>query len=69
MAGRKVEAERLGFGFICAVITTMIGYHMHHSVFFAVCDFLFWPIVWFKWLICQEITWKIIKETFSFFFA
>jgi hypothetical protein len=49
--------------------TAMVGYHIHHSVFWAIVDFIFAPIAWIKWLICQEVTLRIIKETFGFFFA
>jgi hypothetical protein len=30
-------------------------------------DFIFWPIAWCKWLICQQVNLTIIKATFSFF--
>jgi hypothetical protein len=46
--------------------TAMIGYHMHSDWMWATFDFIFWPISWCKWLICQEINLTIIKETFSF---
>lgn len=47
--------------------TAMIGYQIHSSVFWAIMDFLFWPLAWCKWLICQEVNMSIIKETFNFF--
>jgi hypothetical protein len=46
--------------------TAMIGYHIHNSIFWAIIDFIFWPIVWIKWLILQEVNLTIIKETFNF---
>jgi hypothetical protein len=52
---------------IFQIPTAMIGYHMHGSIFWAIMDFIFWPIVWAKWLILQEVNLTIIKDTFSFF--
>ena len=54
--------------FIIAVLVAMIGYHIHGSGFWTLMDFLFWPLAIVKWLICQELTLTVIKETFSFFF-
>jgi len=60
----------LGFPYtIFAVCTAMIGYTIHNSVFWSIVDFFFAPIAWIKWLICHEVTLKIIKETFNWFFA
>ena len=53
---------------IFSVMTSMIGYHIHHSIFWAIVDFIFTPIAWIKWFICQEVTMTIIRDTFSFFF-
>ena len=53
---------------ILCLMTSMIGYHMHGSVFWAILDWIFMPLVWCKWLILQEINMTIIRETFSFFF-
>ena len=64
---------KINYGFgnlpytIIAVCTSMIGYNIHNSIFWAVVDFIFFPIVWIKWLICHEVTLSIIKDTFSFF--
>ena len=54
--------------FIIGIITAMIGYNIHNSLLWAFLDWMFWPLAWAKWLICQEVTLTIIKETFSFFF-
>lgn len=51
---------------LCALPTAMIGYQIHSSFFWGVVDFVFWPIVWIKWLILHEVSLSIIKETFSF---
>jgi hypothetical protein len=53
---------------IMATITSMIGYHIHQSLFWAIVDWCFFPLAWIKWLICEEVSMKIIRETFSFFF-
>jgi hypothetical protein len=54
--------------FICAIVTGIIGYHINDSLFWAVIDFLFWPFVWAKWLICQNVNMTIIRGALSFFF-
>lgn len=57
----------LFYTFLC-FLTAMIGHTIHHSIFWSVVDFIFAPIVWIKWLICHEVTWKIIQNTFTWFF-
>lgn len=47
--------------------TANIGMHIHHSVFWAVVDFVFAPLAWLKWFLCQEVTLSIIKESFAWF--
>jgi hypothetical protein len=37
-------------------------------VLFAICDWIFMPFVWIKWLVLQEVNVTIIRETFGFFF-
>jgi hypothetical protein len=54
--------------FFIALATGMIGYQIHHSGFWSVIDFLFYPIVWVKWLVFQEVNLTIIKSAFAFFF-
>ena len=51
------------------VLTAMIGYTIHGSMFWSIVDFFFTPLAWIKWLICQEVTLKVIKETFTWFFV
>ena len=53
---------------IPAVVTGMVGYHIHHSLFWAVMDFVVWPLALCKWLLCEQVTLSIVKETFAFFF-
>jgi hypothetical protein len=65
------ESFDISFGFahmIIGTFTSMVGYHIHHSIFFAVMDWIFFPLVWIKWFIYHEVTLNIIKETFAFFF-
>ena len=50
------------------VCTAMVGYSIHHSLFWSIVDFFFTPIAIIKWLICKELTLSIIEQTFSFFF-
>lgn len=47
--------------------TAMIGYQIHSSTFWAIMDFIFWPLAWVKWFIFHEVTLSIIKEAFSWF--
>lgn len=54
---------------IFCVITAMVGYTIHGSLFWSIADFFFAPIAWAKWLICREVTLSIIKNTFSWFFV
>ncbi len=53
---------------VFAICTGIIGKHIHGSIFWAIIDWLFAPIVWFKWLICEEVTLNIVKHSFDFFF-
>ncbi len=52
---------------IIAIATAIIGYHIHGSIFWAIVDWIFWPIAWLKWLICQEVNMTIIRGAFEFF--
>jgi hypothetical protein len=53
---------------IVCTATAMIGHTIHHSVFWSIVDFFFWPIAWIKWLVCHEVSMATIRQTFSFFF-
>jgi hypothetical protein len=53
-------------GMLLCTATAMVGYTIHHSIFWAIVDFLFWPVVVIKWLICHDINISIIKQTFGF---
>lgn len=53
---------------VCAICTGVIGKHIHGSMFWAVMDWIFAPFAWIKWLLCEEVTWNIVKHSFDFFF-
>lgn len=53
---------------ILCLLTAMIGHTIHKSIFWSIMDFIFAPIAWIKWIICEEVTLSIIKTTFSWFF-
>ena len=66
---RHIRLPRISWKYyIFAVCTGVIGYTMHNSLFYAICDVLFAPIVWVKWLILKQITIAIIVESFKFLF-
>lgn len=62
-----ISMKRLFYTLIC-ILTAMVGYTIHNSIFWSIIDFLFAPIAWIKWIICQEVTLSILKTTFSWFF-
>ena len=54
--------------FIFSIMTAMVGYTIHGSIFWAIVDFSLNPLVWIKWLIFHEVTLSVIKNFFSWFF-
>ena len=69
MSGSKASNQGGGLLYLLLCLSTsMIGYTIHGSIFWAIIDWIFMPIAWCKWLILQEVNLSIIKETFSFFF-
>lgn len=54
---------------IFSFLIAMIGYHIHHSIFWSIIDFFFTPLALIKWIAYHEITLTIIKDTFSWFFV
>lgn len=68
MAKKSVNIN-ISFPYVLfALITSMIGYHIHGSIGWAIFDWVFAPFVWIKWLFCHEVNLQIIKDTFSWFF-
>jgi hypothetical protein len=64
------KSTRNGSGLVYMLFclaTSMIGYHIHHSIFWSVLDWIFAPFAWCKWLILQEVNLTIIRDTFAFF--
>ncbi len=57
------------FWLLMATATSMVGYNINHSLFWACVNFVFWPISIVKWLICHQLTLSVIKQTFAFFFS
>ncbi len=55
--------------FLICVATAMIGYQIHHSVFWSVINFIFTPISWLVWLVCHDVNLTLIKQTFAFLFV
>lgn len=53
---------------IVCVLTSMVGYTIHGSLFWSIIDFLFAPIAIVKWIVCKEMTLEVIKQTFEWFF-
>ncbi len=53
--------------FLFAICTAIVGHAIHHSIWWSIVNFLFAPLCWAKWLICQEVNLSIIKGAFDFF--
>lgn len=69
MSQSKTTKQSSGLLYLLLCLaTSMIGYNIHGSIFWAIIDWIFMPIAWCKWLICHEVNMTIIRETFSFFF-
>ena len=51
-----------------SVITAMVGYQIHNSLFWSIVDFFVSPLAWTKWFVCHEVNMTLIKQTFEFFF-
>ena len=49
-----------------SVAAAMVGYQIHHSIFWSIVDFVFPIFATAKWLICHQVTASVIKATFSF---
>ena len=49
------------------IFTAIVGYAIHHSIFYAIINFIFAPIAWVYWLICQDVNLTVIQNAFSFF--
>jgi hypothetical protein len=65
--GINISFKVPGIGIIGAICTTIIGQTIHSSFWWGIVDFLLWPLVWVKWLICKDVNMSIIKDAFSWF--
>lgn len=52
---------------IIEIITAIVGYEIHKSIFWTIIDLIFAPVAWAKWIICHEVTLAIIKQAFAWF--
>ena len=65
---KKTVSIKMGLPhFIFGTLTAIIGYSKHSSIFWSIIDYLFFPLVWIKWLVLQQINLTIIREAFDFF--
>jgi hypothetical protein len=64
---RQITFRVPAVNWIIGLLTAMIGHTIHNSTFWSIMDFFFWPFVWIKWFILQEVNLTIIKQTFEFF--
>lgn len=68
MSNKKVCIRYSFPQIIFSLPTAIIAYTINQgSLFWAIVDFFVWPLAWFKWTICQEITLTIIKKSFEWF--
>lgn len=65
--GVNISLKVPGIGILGSIFTTIIGQTIHNSFWWGFVDFLFWPLVWIKWLICKDVNITIIKEAFNWF--
>ena len=66
---KKITYYQSNYSCIIALIVGMMGYTLNdNSLFWGIVDGIFYPIVLIKWIICEELTLTLIKQTFPFFF-
>lgn len=53
---------------VLSVMTAMIGYQIHHNLFYSIINFIFTPISWIYWLLTDQVTIEIIRKTFPLLF-
>jgi hypothetical protein len=54
---------------LVACFSAMVGWTLHHSIGYAILNWIFWWISLPYWLITHKLTLSVIKQTFSWFFA
>lgn len=50
------------------ILTAMVGYTIHGSIFYSIINFIFSPLAWIYWLITHNVDMNVLRETFSWFF-
>ena len=65
----KTYHYRSNYSYVLAYIVGVLGYNLNNnSLFWGIIDAIFYPIVLIKWLICEELTLSLVKQSFPFFF-
>ena len=66
---KKITYYQSNYSWVMALIVGMMGYTLNdNSIGWGIIDGIFYPIVLIKWIICEELTLSLIKNTFPFFF-
>jgi hypothetical protein len=66
---KKTYNTSSNYSWVFAYIVGVLGYNLNNnSLFWGIIDGLFYPIVLIKWLICEELTLSLVKQSFPFFF-
>ena len=65
---KKIKIKISWIYLLFQTITSMIGYHIHHSIFWSIIDWFFAPFAWLKWIIFEQVNITIIHQTFEWFF-
>jgi len=53
---------------IIGLLTAIIGKNLHGSNWWALADFIWWPLVWLKWIYYQEVNLTLVVTSFDWFF-
>lgn len=61
---------RSSYNYVLATLTGMIGYNINNnSICWGIVDGIFYPFAIIKWIVCEQLTLSLIKQTFPFFFS
>jgi hypothetical protein len=67
-----MKTVNTAFEILICIASGLIGYQVNLECgdptpkLWAILDFIFWPIVWIKWLIFHQIHLSTIKAAFAF---
>jgi len=53
---------------LLGILTAMVGFTIHGSIFWACMDFIFWPVALCYWLVTHQLTASVVKITFAFLY-